>query len=62
MGKPLGILMVFGLALSLAGCGSEEAAERSPGSDGASPTSGTSSFPVTVEGTNGEVTIDDRAA
>ncbi len=30
------------------------------GSDGASPTSGTSSFPVTVEGTNGEVTIDDR--
>ena len=60
MGKPLGILVAFGLALSLAGCGSEEAPERATGSDGASPTSGTSSFPVTVEGTNGEVTIDDR--
>jgi iron complex transport system substrate-binding protein len=52
--------VAFGLALSLAGCGSEEAPERATGSDGASPTSGTSSFPVTVEGTNGEVTIDDR--
>ena len=60
MGKPLGILVAFGLALSLAGCGSEEAPERATGSDAASPTSGTSSFPVTVEGTNGEVTIDDR--
>jgi iron complex transport system substrate-binding protein len=60
MGKPLGILVAFGLAVSLAGCGSEEAPERATGSDGASPTSGTSSFPVTVEGTNGEVTIDDR--
>lgn len=60
MGKHLGILVAFGLALSLAGCGSEEASERATGSDGASTTSGTSSFPVTVEGTNGEVTIDDR--
>jgi len=60
MGKPLGILVAFGLALSLVGCGSEEAPERATGSDGASPTSDTSSFPVTVKGTNGEVTIDDR--
>ena len=60
MGKHLGILVAFGLALSLAACGSEDAPERATGSDGASPTSGTSSFPVTVEGTNGEVTIDDR--
>ena len=59
MGKPLGILMAFGLALSLAACGSDEAPERATGGDGASPTSDTSSFPVTVEGTNGEVTIDD---
>ena len=34
--------------------------ERASGGDGASPTSDTSSFPVTVEGTNGEVGIDDR--
>ncbi|HEU4865149.1 MAG TPA: ABC transporter substrate-binding protein [Actinomycetota bacterium] len=60
MGKPLGTLVAFGLVLSLAACGSEEAPERATGSDGASPTSGTSSFPVTVEGTKGEVTIDDR--
>jgi iron complex transport system substrate-binding protein len=60
MGKPLGTLVAFGLALSLAACGSDEAPERATGSDGASPRSGTSSFPVTVEGTNGEVTIDDR--
>jgi iron complex transport system substrate-binding protein len=61
MGKPLGTLVAFGLALSLAACGSDEAPPaRATGGDGASPTSDTSSFPVTVEGTNGEVTIDDR--
>lgn len=60
MGKPLGTLVAFGLALSLAACGSDEAPERATGGDGASPTSDTSSFPVTVEGTNGEITIDDR--
>ncbi|MGH3028260.1 MAG: ABC transporter substrate-binding protein, partial [Gaiellaceae bacterium] len=60
MGKRLGILVAFGLALSLAACGSDEAPERASGGDGAAPTSGTSSFPVTVEGTNGEITIDDR--
>lgn len=60
MGKPLGTLVAFGLALSLAACGSDEAPERATGGDGASPTPDTSSFPVTVEGTNGEITIDDR--
>lgn len=60
MGKPLGTLVAFGLALSLAACGSDEAPERATGGDGASPTSDTSSFPVTVEGTNGEISIDDR--
>ena len=60
MGKPLGTLVAFGLALSLAACGSDGASERVTGGDGASPTSDTSSFPVTVEGSNGEVTIDDR--
>ena len=60
MGKPLGILVAFGLALSLAACGSDEAPERASDGDGASPTSDTSSFPVTVQGTNGEIGIDDR--
>jgi iron complex transport system substrate-binding protein len=60
MGRPLGTLAALGLALSLVACGSGEAPARSTGTDGASPTSGTSSFPVTVEATNGEVTIDDR--
>lgn len=60
MGKPLGTLVAFGLALSLAACGSDEAPERATGGDGASPTPDTSSFPVTVEGTNGEISIDDR--
>ena len=60
MGRPLGILVAFGLALSLAACGSDEAPERASGGDGASPTSDTSSFPVTVQGTNGEISIGDR--
>ena len=59
MGKPLGIIVAFGLALSLAACGSDDAPERATG-DGASPPSETYSFPVTVEGTNGEITIDER--
>jgi iron complex transport system substrate-binding protein len=60
MGKPLGTLVAFGLAMSLAACGSDEAPERASGGDGASPTSDTSSFPVTVQGSNGEISIDDR--
>lgn len=60
MGKPLGTLVAFGLALSLAACGFDEAPERATGGDGASPPPDTSSFPVTVEGTNGEISIDDR--
>ena len=60
MGKPRSVVVAFGLALSLAACGSDEAPERATGGDGASPTSDTSSFPVTVEGTNGEISIDDR--
>ena len=47
--------------LSVAACGSGgSTGRRASGRDGASPTSDTSSFPVTVEGTNGEITIDDR--
>jgi len=60
MGKHLGTLVAFGLAMSLAACGSDEAPERASGVDGASPTSDASSFPVTVQGSNGEISIDDR--
>jgi len=60
MGEPLGTLVAFGLVLSLAACGSDEPPERATGGDGTSPTSDPSSFPVTVEGTNGEISIDHR--
>ena len=60
MGKPRSVVVAFGLALSLAACGSDGAPERATGGDGASPTSDTSWFPVTVEGSNGEISIDDR--
>jgi iron complex transport system substrate-binding protein len=59
MGKPLSIVAAFGLALSLAACGSDEPPDR-PMDHGASPSSDAISFPVTVDGTNGEVTIDER--
>ena len=60
MGKPLGTLVAFGLALSLAACGSYGGSDDATGGNGASPSSEASSFPVTVEGTNGQITIDER--
>jgi iron complex transport system substrate-binding protein len=61
MGRPRNIFAAFGLALVLAACGSYG------GSDGgaAGDTGGTASpevapFPVTVQGTNGPVTIEQR--
>jgi len=62
MGKPHSIVVALGLALSLAACSSDDPPERVTGGGGASPSSDTSSFPVTVEGTNGVVTVDHRPA
>ena len=59
MGKPLRIVAAFGFALSLTACGSDEPPEP-PMDDGASASSDAISFPVTVDGTNGAVTIDER--
>ncbi len=60
MGRPRIILVAFGLALSLLACGSyggsDDAAD--PAATGGSPTEEAPAFPVTVEGTNGSVTIE----
>ena len=60
MGKPLSILVASALALSVAACGSYGGSDDATGGNGASPSSEASSFPVTVEGTNGQITIDER--
>jgi iron complex transport system substrate-binding protein len=60
MGKPLSILVASALALWLAACGSYGGSDDATGGNGASPASEASSFPVTVEGTNGQIAIDER--
>jgi iron complex transport system substrate-binding protein len=57
MGKRLSIVVAF--ALAVAACGSYGGSDDPAHSNGASPSS-EPSFPVTVEGTDGEVTIDER--
>ena len=59
--RPRSILVPFGLAIALASCASDGGSEpAATGKDGGSPSAATSAFPVTVEGTNGHVTIDER--
>jgi cobalamin transport system substrate-binding protein len=60
MGKPLSIVVAFVLALSVAACGSYAGSSDVTGGEGASSSTESSSFPVTVEGTNGQVKIDER--
>ena len=60
MGKPLSIVVAFVLALSVAACGSKAGSGDVTGGDGASSSSEPSSFPLMVEGTNGQVKIDER--
>jgi iron complex transport system substrate-binding protein len=60
MGKRLSIVVALVLAPSLAACGSNGGSDDPPAGNVASPPSERSSFPVTVEGTSGQVTIDDR--
>jgi iron complex transport system substrate-binding protein len=59
MGRPRTILMAFALALSLAACGSYGGSDPvATGDTGGSPSEEAPAFPVTVEGTNGSVTIE----
>lgn len=60
MGRRLSFVVAFVLALSVAACGSYGGSDGAPAGNGASPSSEPSSFPVTVEGTSGQVTIDER--
>ena len=60
MGKPRTSFVVLALALSLAGCGTDE--PNPPGSGATnvgSPSPPKATFPVTVEGTNGSITIEE---
>jgi iron complex transport system substrate-binding protein len=58
MGKPRSILVAISLALVVAACGTDE--PSGPASDASPSTALGSAFPVTVRGTNGAVTIDER--
>jgi len=62
MGRSRNILVALALAVSLAACGSDEPNPAATGATGdASPTSEpAAAFPVTVEGTNVPVTIDEQ--
>ena len=60
MGRRLSFVVAFVLALSVAACGSYGGSGDAPAGNGAPLSSEPSSFPVAVEGTSGQVTIDER--
>jgi iron complex transport system substrate-binding protein len=60
MGKPLGIFVAVALAFALAACSDDPAVTSGPTGGPATAATGTGAFPVTVAGTNGDVTIDAR--
>ena len=60
MGKPLGILVGVALAFALAACSDDPAITTAPTGGSATASTGSAVFPVTVTGTNGDVTIDSR--
>jgi iron complex transport system substrate-binding protein len=60
MGKPLGIFVAVALAFALAACSDDPAVTSGPIGGPATAATGTGAFPVTVAGTNGDVTIDAR--
>ena len=60
MGKRLNFIVALLLALSVAACASYGGSDDAPARNVASPASEPSSFPVTVEGTSGQVTIEER--
>ena len=60
MGKRLYFIVALLLALSVVACGSYDGSDDGPAGNVASPSSEPSSFPVAVQGTSGQVTIDER--
>jgi iron complex transport system substrate-binding protein len=60
MGKPLGFIMALALAFAPAACSDEPAITTGATRGSATASTGAAVFPVTVTGTNGEVTIDAR--
>jgi iron complex transport system substrate-binding protein len=61
MGLPTGILVAVALSFELAACGSDDPAVATGAAGGsATASTGSATFPVTVTGTNGDVTIDAR--
>jgi iron complex transport system substrate-binding protein len=60
MGKPLGIFVAVALAFALAACSDDPAVATGPTGDPATAATDAAAFPVTVAGTNGNVTIDAR--
>jgi iron complex transport system substrate-binding protein len=61
MGRRRTVLVTFGLALSLVSCGSDDDPDPAVTADaGGSPSPEAVRFPVTVEGTNGSIRIEQR--
>ncbi|HET8525697.1 MAG TPA: ABC transporter substrate-binding protein [Actinomycetota bacterium] len=60
MGKPLGIFVAVALAFALAACSDDPAVTTGPAGGSGTAATGTGAFPVTVTGTNGDVTIEAR--
>jgi len=60
MGKPLGIFVAVALAFALAACSDDPAITTGSTGGSATASTGSAAFPVTVTGTNGDVTIAAR--
>jgi cobalamin transport system substrate-binding protein len=60
MGKPLGIFVAVALAFAMAACSDDPASTTGPTGGSTTTATGTVAFPVTVTGTNGNVTIGAR--
>ena len=60
MGKLLGIFVAVVLAFALDACSDDPAITTAPTAGSATASIGAAAFPVTVTGTNGDVTIDSR--
>jgi iron complex transport system substrate-binding protein len=60
MGKRLSIVVAVVIAFALAACSDDPAITTAPTGGSATASTGSAAFPVTVTGTNGDVTIDSR--
>jgi iron complex transport system substrate-binding protein len=60
MGKPIGFIVAVALALAPAACSDDPAITTGSSDGSATASTGAAAFPITIRGTNGEVTIDAR--